>query len=169
MRDLAEHVMRHNQLNPWKLICFLGLLALVIGCSGDDRVATVHGTVTLDGAPVSDASVTFMPKEGGRPAFGITEADGTYTLTTFEDGDGAMVGNHVVTVTAVDEEVNTKVEAAVEEHGSLAEVMHPNRRSPKQTWRVPQVYSESETSGLEFEVERGESNQADFTLSSKSK
>ena len=159
--------MIHTKLNAAvKLAVAFVLLAVTIGCGGDDRVATVRGTVTLDGEPVGDASVTFMPKEGGRPAFGMTDADGAYELTTFKEADGAMVGNHLVTVTAFEEEVNAKAEAAAEELGSLAEVMHPNAR-PKQTWIVPQVYSESETSGLEFEVKRGEKNQADFPLSSK--
>lgn len=140
------------------------VIASTMGCSGDDRVATVQGTVTLDGEPVGDASVTFMPKEGGRPAFGITDADGTYRLTTFKDGDGAMIGEQLVTITAVDEEVSSKAAAAAEEMGSLSEVMQPRA---KQIWRVPQVYSESDTSGLEFAVQRGETNQADFDLKSK--
>ena len=142
----------------------LVVISSMIGCRGDDRVATVRGTVTLDGEPIGDASVTFMPKGGGRPAFGITDAEGAYTLTTFEDGDGAMIGHQLVTITAVDEEMNEKAAAAAEELGSLVEVMQP---PPKQIWRAPQVYSESETSGLVFEVKRGEVNQADFDLKSK--
>lgn len=143
------------------------LLAAMTGCGGDDRVGSVRGTVTLDGKPVGDAGVTFMPKAGGRPAFGITAADGTYELTTFEIGDGALIGNHLITITAVDERVSSKTEALSEELGSLAEVVQPNTR-PKQVWRVPERYSESDSSGLEFEVKRGEKNQADFSLKDKS-
>jgi hypothetical protein len=142
------------------------LLTALTGCGGDARVAAVHGIVTLDGEPVGDASVTFMPKEGGRPAFGVTNADGTYELSTFETGDGALLGNHLVTITAVEEKVSSKAEALAEQHGSLSELMQPHR-TPKQIWRIPQNYSDSDTSGLEFEVSRGVNNQADFPLNTK--
>lgn len=147
---------------------FLALVLLVVltGCGGDDRVSRVSGTVTLDGKPVGDASLTFMPQAGGRPAFGVTADDGTYELTTFESGDGAVHGNHVVTITAVEEQVSNKAEELAEEHGSLSELMLPNQQ-PKQIWRIPEAYSDSESSGLEFEVKRGEMNQADFQLQSQ--
>ena len=148
-------------------ICtLLFMIPVLAGCGGDDRVAAVHGIVKLDGDPVADASVTFMPKEGGRPAFGITNAEGAFELTTFESGDGALIGRHVVTIMAVDETTNSKAEALAEEHGSLAEVMHP-RSMTKQEWRIPPRYSEDDSSGLEFEVVRGADNQADFLLSTK--
>ena len=148
-------------LHVTALVC----LGLVAGCSGDARVSVVQGTVTLDGKPVADASVTFMPTEGGRPAFGITDASGKFQLSTFATGDGALLGIHTVTIMAVDEQVSSKTEKLAEEYGSLTEVMRPNAR-PKQVWRTPQRYSEAETSGLEFEVKRGE-NQADFALQSE--
>ena len=147
----------------WMLIF---LVISCIGCSGDSRVAVVRGTVTLDGEPVPEASLTFMPKDGGRPAFGITDANGAFTLTTFGENDGAIPGMHSVTITAVEENVSDKTEELAEEYGSLSEVMQPRRR-PKQTWRVPERYSESKTSELSFEVKRGEKNVASFSLSTK--
>lgn len=140
------------------------VLVCVVGCSGDDRVAPVTGVVTLDDKPIAEASVTFMPKEGGRPAFGVTDAEGKYELTTFEEGDGALIGNHVVTILAVDEKVSDKATAAAEEHGSLSEFMAPQA---KQKWIIPERYSEKDTSGLSFDVKPGENNQADFPLTKK--
>ena len=34
----------------------------------------------------------------GRVALGLTDNDGRFTLTTYKDGDGAIVGRHTVTV-----------------------------------------------------------------------
>ena len=84
----------------------LVLLALIIllssGC-GDSgpELAPVSGTVLLDGKPVEGASVTFMPAAGGRPATGTTNASGEFQLTTFKEQDGALVGDHSVTITLV--------------------------------------------------------------------
>ena len=43
----------------------------------------------LDGRPVEGASIQFVPPDGGRGAFGTTDQDGYYTLSTFKEGDGA--------------------------------------------------------------------------------
>jgi hypothetical protein len=57
----------------------------------------VKGTVTFQGSPLAEADVAFTPK-GGRPATGRTDAAGRFSLTTFKTNDGAMVGEHIVTV-----------------------------------------------------------------------
>lgn len=84
---------------------------LVAGCSGgSDRpaVAQVRGVVTCKGQPVPEASVKFIPQEksdatgGGRAASGETAADGTFVLSTFEEGDGAVPGKHTVLVAEID-------------------------------------------------------------------
>ena len=147
-------------------LCVLPVVALLMlgGCSGDSRVGKVQGMVKLDGKPVADAGVSFTPIDGGRSAFGVTAADGSFELTSYEIGDGAQIGNHVVTIMAVDEEVSSKAEELAEEHGSLAEVMSPKAMQPKEKWRVPEPYSDASTSGLEFEVKSGEVNLAEFDL-----
>lgn len=142
--------------------CIFIVVLFTQGCGKKSSVSPVQGIVTLDGTPVPDASVTFMPAEGGRPAFGISDAQGKYTLTTFEQGDGALHGNHLVTIMAVDESADAKAKEMAEEIGSLAELAS---RPAKRTYRVPEIYSDKETSGLSFEVKAGEQNQADFPLS----
>jgi hypothetical protein len=68
-------------------------------------MAPVKGRVTFNGKPVKEAAITFAPvpktdkdKEPGKPATGFTDEDGYYELSTFEPLDGAIVGNHKVTV-----------------------------------------------------------------------
>jgi len=71
----------------------------VIGCSRGDRpdTARVKGLVTYKGEPVAEARVSFVPAQG-RPASGATGADGRFTLMTFQPDDGALLGDHTVTV-----------------------------------------------------------------------
>jgi hypothetical protein len=81
------------------------VLAAVVGCSHSPyTVAPVHGKVTIDDKPLAHATVMFAPistseeKPPGKPAFGTIESDGVYHLTTFSKNDGAVVGDHWVTV-----------------------------------------------------------------------
>jgi hypothetical protein len=81
-----------------------GALALLVvtlaGCGGVKPVP-VDAVVTLDGKPLPGATVLFVPNEGsrGRPAHGLTDADGSLQLTTFEDYDGVLPGEYRVVVT----------------------------------------------------------------------
>jgi len=80
------------------LLAALALFGGVAGC-GKAGPATlkVTGVVVIDDEPLADAEVTFIPSVG-RPASGRTDGGGRFTLTTFAPGDGAMLGEHVVTV-----------------------------------------------------------------------
>jgi hypothetical protein len=70
----------------------------------------VNGSVTLDGKPLSGATVTFMPVDAtsGRMAGGITDDDGQFQLTTFDEGDGALPGEYKATVDLLDTSVGEK-------------------------------------------------------------
>jgi hypothetical protein len=73
------------------------VVALFVGCS---NLVAVQGEVMLDGKPLPNAKVMFMPKGGGRPAEGTSDAQGKFKLTTNQPFDGAAPGEYVVTVTA---------------------------------------------------------------------
>jgi hypothetical protein len=75
--------------------------ALFLGCAGSSSgTVAVTGKVTKDGQPVSGAAVTFVPTApDGKPASGTTDDSGSYKLTTFVNGDGALPGSYKVTVT----------------------------------------------------------------------
>ena len=73
-------------------------LLLIVGCGrGTPLTMPVKGIVTFQGSPLAEADVAFTPK-GGRPATGRTDAAGRFTLTTYKTNDGAMNGQHTVTV-----------------------------------------------------------------------
>ena len=84
------------------LAALVAVLGSVFGC-GDANLGRVQGTVTLDGQPLEGAMVTFAPVEGGRPAAGRTDARGRYQLVYSRDAGGAMIGEHLVTISTYDE------------------------------------------------------------------
>jgi hypothetical protein len=81
------------------------VVASAFGCSrsGFD-VAPVHGTVTADDKPLFQGRVMFAPSakgenmEPGKPAWGDIDKNGNYRLSTFTSNDGAVIGEHWVTV-----------------------------------------------------------------------
>jgi hypothetical protein len=85
-------------------ITVAGILFLSSGCTKSPyELAPVHGAVTVDGKPLTKGKVMFAPvaKDGanpGKPAFGWLGPDGRFELTTYHDGDGAIVGDHWVTI-----------------------------------------------------------------------
>ena len=96
----------------WRFTSFIWtgvFLAGVLGCGGNPDqygVVPVRGVITCKGVPMAKAFVNFTPldqedrKEGrpGRPALGVTDEEGKFELTTYENGDGAIVGKHRVSV-----------------------------------------------------------------------
>ena len=68
----------------------------ILGCGGPGvGMQKVTGKVTVAGSPMQDITVTFLPTSG-RPASGITDSSGNFTLATFSKGDGAVEGKHKV-------------------------------------------------------------------------
>jgi hypothetical protein len=67
-----------------------------MGCGS--KPMGIKGKVTLDGAPLSGASVEFVPEDGGHSAVGTTDSDGKFSLTTYKPGDGALRGEYRVVV-----------------------------------------------------------------------
>ena len=87
-----------------KVLPVIILVGAIVGCSGDGTAGrkpthAVQGTVTLAGAPVANATVMFTPAGSDqRVATGQTDDNGKYTLTTYDTGDGAIVGEYRVLV-----------------------------------------------------------------------
>ena len=85
----------------------LPLVSATVGCGDGSRLATVTGTVTLNGAPLENAQVLFRPEQG-RPSLGTTDSLGKYEIYYTMDRPGALVGSHTVSIsTAIDQEDET--------------------------------------------------------------
>jgi hypothetical protein len=84
----------------------LGLAILLVatlasvGCSdGRPKRVPVSGTVLIDGKPLTTGFIRVCP-DHARPAVGQLDAQGRFTLTTFDSNDGCVVGTHRVEVVA---------------------------------------------------------------------
>lgn len=137
-----------------KLIVALATTMLVAGCSRLQPVHPVGGRVTLDGKPLLDAQISFRPNQGPE-AFATLDGDGRYRLSTRAAGDGAVAGEHVVTLSQVTVGL------------VLAPDQPPQLEKPTPGARpVPARYVSAETSDLRVTVKPG-TNSFDFELSSK--
>lgn len=90
-----------------KRAVLIAMLVVVPGCGDGIEKKTlglVSGKVVCKGQPVANASVLFNPvSQGksalvGKQAYANTNANGEFVLTTYENGDGAVLGKHKVIV-----------------------------------------------------------------------
>jgi hypothetical protein len=92
---------------PLTILAGIGLVLSLGGCSGDPnlpKLGKVHGTVKYNGKLLDAGHVVFTPASGkggetGQVATGEINSNGTYEMTTFNTGDGAILGQHIVTIT----------------------------------------------------------------------
>jgi hypothetical protein len=128
-------------------------------------VYPVKGTITHNGQPVVGADITFFNSEANRSAFGRTNDQGQYQLTTFSSNDGAVAGKHLVTITKVEVPPPTAAEPTVDSESyappGIGESAAPE--PPKSSF--PAKYGDPTTSGLVAVVSAETSNdKVDFTL-----
>jgi len=133
-------------------------LLLCAGCGSGYNMAEVSGVVTLDGKPLSNATILFMPKatagnDAGPPSNATTDENGKYTLTTAESGSGAMVGKHQVQVFTVSDQPTGEGEGG------------DNVYSKANAEKLPAHYNTAST--LTFDVPAGGTSEANFELKSK--
>jgi hypothetical protein len=89
---------------PRRVFVAMALLSalLVTGCSGEPERGPVTGVVTLDGKPLPQVMVVFVPDpEHGTPgqrSVAMTDKDGRYVIHTDKDQEGASVGVHRVSL-----------------------------------------------------------------------
>jgi len=122
-----------------KAAALFAALALA-GCGSG--LIPVEGTVLLDGQPLPEAQVLFLPKSGGRPAAGKTNAEGKFKLTTDKSDDGAKPGEYQVGVTAL------KISYGPSGEGG--------EQAEKQQWLAPRRYSKPAESGLTAKITAAE-------------
>jgi hypothetical protein len=147
------------------LVCWLG-------CGGGSLdVKAVTGRVTLDGSPVADALVTFIPaSEGGMYASGMTDQGGIFRLNTnaaqARPGGGAMAGDYAVTIAKQERPAAVPGASSDPDDPSIDE--SAAQKAPKPKYIVPKDYGSKETSGLTATVGAG-SNDLTFELVSSYK
>ena len=148
------------------------LLVAICGCSKPPAdLAKATGVVTLDGVPVAEAKIMFHPTAGAaRTSYGTTNEKGEFKASTFGMYDGALVGHHQVTITKVDTSTQAKVDPKQGYMGGgYDQMMAPKNlaKNVKPGFVIPAKYSAKETSGIEVDVVKGETNNFPFDLKSK--
>jgi hypothetical protein len=125
------------------------LLLLIVGCGGN-RPVPVSGQVKLNGKPLANASVAFVPekeiKGAGAGSEGKTDADGNFTLHMAQkDANGAFPGKYKVVISL---------------HEGAGEQSNANPKTPREL--VPAEYNAH--SKLTFDVPDGGTSSANFVL-----
>src|SRR5262249_24487766 len=122
----------------------------IAGCSGTvdgrPKVVPVSGRVLFNGQPLEGAHVTFTNPAAKRSAYGQTDSDGRFTLTTFERNDGAVPGKQQVSVTKV------KWTKQHDPNVDRTTITNPKAGAPERRWVIPERYGDVATSGLTAEV-----------------
>ncbi len=125
------------------------------GCGGSrgPELATVTGVITLDGEPVQQAVIRFLPDNSqgtsGPIAAGSVDSSGRYTLASPGGRSGAVLGHHLVTVICDDLPVREVSEGVFE--------------NIEKSCHVPSRYASEQSSGLTAEVTNGK-NEINFEL-----
>lgn len=136
----------------FRFACYLVVPVLLIPCLVGGcgpkypKTAIVRGKVTYKGKPVPNGTVNFIPA-AGKDASGEIKPDGTYTLTSFRPGDGAIPGAYSVVIVAMQDMASRL----------------PEERSPLPPPIVPVKYTSLATSDLKAQVEDQE-NTINFDL-----
>ena len=160
LRAIAEELanrFRARLAEQPRLTAALGMLVTAIGLVIIARIffwlffsspaiplGTVAGQVTLNGSPLSAATVEFTPAVGS-PSYGVTDSSGRYTLSYLPGKPGAALGEHTVRITTYNW------------------ITHSNGSKQEIPERVPERYNSAST--LTATVEGG-SQQFDWPLKS---
>lgn len=140
-QNLARRIARLPRIAAWCLTLAGILTPLGCGARSDlPELGDVKGVVTLDGKPLANAQIQFVPASG-RPSSAEIAEDGSYRLYYTTDVCGAVVGAHAV-----------KIRTAVD-----------GRDDPSKERLPARYHARSE---LKADVKPG-SNKIDFDLSSK--
>jgi hypothetical protein len=128
-------------------LCMLTLVATV-GCSSSSQEAQVSGRVTLDGSRIGVGTIVFAPVEGGKPATGSIESDGSFVVNTSRE-PGLAAGKYKVAVSIREMPKNVK----------------RSDQPPPGRLLIPERYEQADASGLQFEIRPGK-NSIDIELTS---
>lgn len=139
-------------------VCVLGC-----GAGGDEwsakrpKVYPASGGVNFNGKPLEGATVQYMSQTHDLAAAGTTDAQGHFTLTTYDANDGAVEGLHKVVVKkTIYEEKKTKYDSPEERSVAMM---------PKEL--LPMKYANSTTTPIEVTVSVSEPNEAVIEVKAK--
>lgn len=147
--------MSNLHVSSSRLVVSLALALSLTGCGSKNERSTapVQGTVTFKGKPLNTGSLLFVPSGGGPTAQANIRPDGTYSMTTYRDGDGAVIGNHDVIIMALEDPAG----------GKLPEDAKKGYDSAQHSL-IPEKFGDLAKSGLKVEVTADVTHVVDFDL-----
>lgn len=154
----------------FSVLVWITSLAAVAGCSRGPQFGDVNGTVTLNGRPLPDLEVVFMPDPAagtlGPTSTAYTDAKGYYQLVTNKGQSGAVVGTHRVCIRDL---AALPLPPMLDAEGNRERTGARGARPGPKPSRVPAPYSSSqETPFRAVEVKPGGQTH-DFELGSGKK
>lgn len=157
-----------DMLRKYALASVSLVLVFALGCgSSGEPVNFVQGTVTMDGVPLADATVSFSPMAGGtgKAAVGMTDAKGVFKLSPVQGavGSGASAGDYEVSITKDAKAAEEDPEAWKTDPNYGKETTSPTAVAKIKS-EVPVAYSNPSTSGLVATVKPGSNSGIKFEL-----
>ena len=144
-------------------LSLLVFVLFVAGCGGGNALKTyrVEGTVTHNGQPVADASITFYPASGDHAGYAKTNADGKYQLSTHGGAaeTGTVPGEYTVTISKKASEPTGRTLTSTDDDGNP--ISYPET-TMKET--LPTQYTSVQTTPFKAVVEAKKTNVFDFAL-----
>ena len=160
-----------SRLNNAIATCLLAAFVVptLTGCGTSagappEPVYPVSGVITLNGKPLVGADVTYLNQEKQRAAFGRTNEEGRYQLTTFTQNDGAVEGKSVVTVMKFEAAAPSAPEPELDSEDYQPPGLGEDTGPQKISSDIPKQYADAATSGLFANVLTSGDNQFDFEL-----
>jgi len=131
-------------------------LTLVMGCARRPPPATVEGTLRLNGKPLDNCLITFLPERGqgaNQPhSSGLADEHGSYRLRFDNQQEGAAMGWHRVTI----QDLSVSTGIVRRDHGKVDQERDENTPPPPvRRSRVPAHYTSPNDTPLRKEVKAG--------------
>lgn len=88
-------------MRTWALLIILALsCAFLTGCNNRHATYPVAGKIVFeDGSPAMFGDIEFQSTEHPINARGTIRRDGSFSLTTYTENDGAIAGDHKIVIT----------------------------------------------------------------------
>jgi hypothetical protein len=100
--DLMKYAMRRG-LACVGVVFLVAVVVLTGGCDSAGDQQGVTGVVTLDGEPLADASIEFVPTgDAGSTSFGKTDSGGKFVMEFSGSASGVIPGEYQVRISTHD-------------------------------------------------------------------
>lgn len=141
-----------SKVHGRRLSLLAALVASLVGCGSPSNTHVVQGKVVFsDGTPVQFGDIETLSVDQRVNARGKIEKDGSFTLTTYEEGDGAVAGEHKTVI------IQTSGNPLIA-NAKMGPITHTHGHD------LGSKYRSYDTSGLTFHVEAGKVNEVTLTI-----